>query len=178
MAEAILVKTVIFDEGLYRAHGDIGRWVTLITRHFGEHAVRYAPIRSGELKAGIHWSSRQIGTRQVEGAIQSDAPHTLYVLRGTTGPIMTNLQFANPGGARILVWRDIKGKDGISRRQQIPVRVKGHYMPIPEGLGFDRFFATEVSGQHAQNFLLQAWRATARNHRAIRGVIPTFIGRP
>lgn len=186
MAQAVLVKTVIFDQDLYKSGHMVNRWLGLMTSRFAEHARHYAPERTGRLREGISGEHRQVGERQVEGTIESTAPYTMYVLRGTTGPIMTRKAFANPGGATVTLWgsidpatkkftrRNIKG----ARRVQREVRVKGYYLKIPAYGDYEKFFALSVDGQEAQNFLVEAWRATARNHRSIRGAIPTFITNP
>lgn len=164
------LKVVVFDERLYHAHGEVYDWCHKITTAFTAFAVHYAPVRSGRLVAGIHGHVRQIGPRQVQGTIESTAPHTFYVLRGTKGPIMTDQAFANPGGATKVV----HGPDGFERT----VRVPGYWMPIPAWGGYRKRYAVSVSGQRPNNFLLKAWRATARNHKAIRGVEPDFIRNP
>lgn len=186
MASSI-TRIVIFDQGLYHGNGDVIAWMRKITAKFAAEAILAAPVRSGELRAGIDGSVRFLGQRQLEGAIRSRARHTMYVLRGTTGPISTNRYFANPSGATRLVWgytNIVTGKvtrkspGPGARRKQHPVGVKGYWMKIPAEHGFPTFYATEVSGQAAQNFLLEAWIKTARNHKALRGPIPAFIAHP
>lgn len=152
MAGAVVTRVVVFDQSLYRATGDVGKWCRLITRHFTQHAIEKAPERSGQLRAGISGDSHQIGPRQVQGVIESSAPHTMFVLRGTSSPIMTNAHWDNPSG-----------------------RGKGHWLRVGAGNGYNEFYALSVSGQQANNFLEKAWRETARNHRAIRGGVPGFI---
>lgn len=164
-------KVVIFDQHLYRPTGLVGKWMTLVTGHFVEHAKHYAPERTGELREGISGGTQQVGERQVEGHISSSAPHTMYVLKGTTGPIMSNTRWASGGApATGVEWR---GKG--SARKQVRFRKKGFWLKLPEDEWGDGGFYSEVSGQEANNFLLKAWAATARNHRAIRGVSSGFI---
>lgn len=179
MARATLSRVVVFDQGLYHGNGDVIEWCRKITAKFTAEAIRYAPVRSGELVSGISGSVNHVGERQVEGIIKSVAPHTMYVLRGTKGPISTAKYKADPGGATLMLWKDVKDPHtGRTRRRKVPVRQKGFYMRIPASEFGPAFFATEVSGQRANNFLLLAWRATARNHRAIRGPVPQFITNP
>lgn len=175
MPSAILVRTVVFDQQLYRGNGDVHRWCRKITDRFGREASEAAPVRTGELAEGIITNTRQTGERQVEGTITSTAPHTMYVLRGTTGPIMSNRGWRNRAqGPMKVVW---KGKG--SKRKQIIIRNKG-YMKLntadaPPGTPIATF-KWEVSGQDANNFLATAWARTARDHRAIRGRgVPSFI---
>lgn len=176
-ARVELLKTVVFDQGLYHGNGDVIKWCRLITAKFTMEARRYAPVRSGELVAGISGTVRHVGVRQVEGIIQSKAPHTMWVLRGTTGPISRKKFKDNPEGASIVLWKDVV-RHGKKRRERVPVRQKGYWMKLPAGGDFPVVYKTEVAGQDANNFLEKAWRATSRNHRAIRGAIPTFITSP
>lgn len=164
-----ITRVVVFDQYLYHGKGDVYQWCRKITTRFGREARHYAPVRSGELREGISTDTSQVGVRQVQGVISSSAPHTMYVLKGTTGPIMSNKHWANPTGGTVELWKG-KGKD----RKRVRVRQKGHYMHLPEGNGFDSHFTMEVDGQQANNFLLKAWRGTARDHRAIRGVVSPF----
>jgi len=186
MAVGVLTTVVVFDRDLYKPGHMVHRWMTLVTTHFVGHAIADAPVRSGELKAGISGDTNQVGDRQVEGTISSSAPHTLYVLRGTTGPIMSNRRWANPEGAYSKLWGSINPKTGKftrrhikgAERKQITVRNKGFWLRVRSGPEFDQHFALQVRGQEANNFLERAWRQTARNHRAIRGRAPSFIRNP
>ncbi len=109
MAEAKveLLKTVVFDQGLYHGNGDVIQWCRKITAKFTLEAKRYAPVRTGELVEGISGTVRHVGLRQVEGIIESKAPHTMFVLRGTTGPISTQKFKDDPEGAVIHLWKDV-----------------------------------------------------------------------
>lgn len=188
-ARGYLVKTVVFDQALYSPRGDVNRWVRLVTTNFGIHTREEVSkiTRSGALLAGIETASHQVGVRQVEGVIESRAPHTMYVLRGTTGPIMTDAQWKNPTGAIRMVWgytdprtKKVTRKKPYpgARRTQHPQGVKGHWIHLRADDHGPSGFYTEVAGQAANNFLLKAWRATARNHKAIRGKEPLFITNP
>lgn len=168
---AEIYKVVVFDQGLYHGNGDVYQWCQKITNRFAREAITRAPVRSGELKAGISGSTSQIGERQVQGIIESSAPHTKYVIHGTTGPIMSNKGWAAYSSGKMvgsgLIWMG-KGKD---RKQKVGY-FKGHWMRLPADNGFGTKYKTMVSGQQPNNFLLSAWRATAADHRAIRGAIP------
>jgi hypothetical protein len=152
MAKAIVTKVVVFDERLYHGHGDVKKWVDLITRHFWEHAVAYAPEREGRLKAGIIHETSQIGVRQVLGQVTSTAPYTMFVLRGTGLPGKGQAGYIFPKNGRLLRF----GASG----------------------GYGPFVGPYVHGQKSDNFFERAWRATARNHRSIRGSVPLFIREP
>lgn len=165
MAEAVLIRTVTFTEKLYRSNGDVRIWLNRVTARFGREAKHYAPVRSGRLVAGISTTTRRSGVHQCEGTIRSTAPYTLFVLRGTTGPIMSNAAWA-AGALENLI-----GPNGRY--------ITGSLMPLPAYGPYKARLATTVSGQRANNFLIRAWAGTARDHRALRGrAIPTFITNP
>jgi hypothetical protein len=184
---AALGAVVIFDEVLFKPGGQVHRWMSLLCRHFEEHAVRSAPRRSGELRAGIHSHAEPVGLKQMRGTIGSEAEHTMFVLRGTgtpvrgrAGSIYTKKRYANPTGAYVELWgyvdpitkkftrRATKG----SKRERHKVRVKGYFMAFgPDDHG-PRVITEEVSGQDPNNFLFEAWRLTARTHPSIRGLAP------
>lgn len=185
MAVGVLVKTVVFDQDLYKPGHMVNKWMHLVTQRFTSHAKDIAPHRSGELRAGISGSARQVGVRQVEGVIASRANHTMFVLRGTTGPIRSTRGFANPEGRQSELWgsvnkagkfttRNIKGAE----RKQYKIKNPGYWLRVRAGNGYGEHIAFEVNGQHANNFLLAAWRRTANNHKAIRGKMPAFILHP
>lgn len=187
-----LSTVVVFDQRLYmRPDGMVFSWCQKVTNRFGTEAVGYAPVRTGELKAGIHWNTIQTGERQVVGRIGSTANHTMFVLRGTgtpgkgrDGSIYTTRGFANPSGSVVTLWGVVDPKTnkfsrtGKGRRERHQVRVKGYWMVLPAWEHFKRGWADEVSGQEPNNFLLKAWRATARNHKALRGSVPSWISHP
>lgn len=173
MATGVLVKTVVFDRHIYRRFGMAQRWLAVMTDEFAAFAVEFAPMRSGELREGISGDTRQVGERQIEGTIESAANHSLFVLGGTTGPIRTTKGFLRgigPGKSYQMLW-----KDTAKGRRKVRVPIRGYWMPIPAFGPFPAFYADEVSGQSPQNFLFDAWRATARNHSSIRGKLPDHL---
>lgn len=168
----------MFDAAIYRPNALVGKWMGIMTAAFVGHAIRYAPARRGTLKAGIHGFSRQVGPKQVEGLIASDAKHTMYVLRGTGFPVKGR-------AGRIYTTRGFSrlGRGLPMTKKFFDVRKKGDRATKPGGLlpgtllhvGKQSLYppitkVTVVSGQEPNNFLERAWRATARNHRSIRGV--------
>lgn len=184
MAVGFLVKTVVFDRDLYKPGHMVHRWVGLVTTHFVMHAKERAPKRTGRLANGISGDTNQVGPRQVEGLIESTAPYTMFVLRGTTGPIMTTAGWASGGEPYTYLWGSIDPKTGKFTRRRIPgvrrkrhrIPKKGHWMRIPPSPeGSKPFYASQVAGQAPNNFLMGAWRATQHNHRAIRGRVPSWI---
>lgn len=153
MARA-LSKVVVFDQTMYHGNGVVHRWMETITHKFEAEAIRAAPIRSGRLKAGIHATVRTVGEREIEGLIESRSTHTMFVLRGTGSSLG-------------------KGKRGLI------LPTNGPLLRIRAGYGHGKWVGPYVHGQQPNNFLVKAWRATARNHTSIRGVtVPAFIRKP
>jgi hypothetical protein len=160
---------VVFDEKMYRGNGLVRRWIIKVGGKFGRAARRNAPFRSTELRKGIHGNVSRKGARVLDYTIRSDAEHTMYVIRGTTGPIMTTQGWANRAHGHM-----VNGK-----------RLPGHFMPIPKHKGMpakrhggeDFNFLTRVRGQKAQNFFLDAWKVVHRQHRAI-GSPPAELRNP
>lgn len=196
MPHTALIETVIYDQSLYHGNGDVAKWVEKISNRFAREARHFAPVRTGELREGIRADSHQVGPREVQGIITSYSPHTLFVLRGTGFPnkghggrIYTTKGFPTLGGGAVIqVWGATtptggfssvraKAKPGAERRQH-PVRIKGYWLKVPPHEGFEGFYAVSVHGQFPNNFFLRAWRATARDHRAIRGVLPESVRNP
>lgn len=187
---AELEAVVIFDENLYRPGGQVSRWMNLLCEHFEQHAVRNAPQRTGELRAGIMSEAHPFGARQMQGTIASLAPYSLYVLRGTGYPVrgragrIYNTRAFNSGrdieNAMVYVWgyRDPVTKrfsrtkiPGVPRKRH-RLRRKGYWLAFgPDDHG-PRVITFSVSGQEANNFLFAAWRATARTHSSLRGLAP------
>lgn len=187
---AELTSVVIFDEVLYRPGGMVHRWMSGMTEKFEQHAKRYAPERTGELRAGIRSTAQPVGPRQMRGLIASEAPYSLHVIKGTGvggpgGPIYATKYYQNPGGAYVTLWGSIdpvtgkfttKSLKGVPRTQE-RVRVKGYSMAFGIGTrshdqSAPKVITHVVKGQMPNNFLFKAWRATARNHSSIRGIAP------
>jgi hypothetical protein len=188
---AELGAVVVFDELLYKPGGQVHRWMTLLCHHFEEHAKVAAPERSGELRAGIRSHAEPVGAHQMRGTIESNAPHSLYVLRGTghpvrgrAGSIYSRRVWANggdPEAAYLERWGYRDPNTGKVSNKRIPgvrrelhrVRKKGFFMRFgPDEYG-PKVITPVVSGQEPNNFLFTAWRATARTHPSIRGLAPT-----
>lgn len=188
MVSATLTEVVIFDEHLYRPTGLVGFWMNKVTTRFGVEARAHAPVDTGELVAGISTASRQIGVRLVQGTITSNAPHTMWVIRGTgfpvkghEGRIYTTKGFVTRDimDAYVSLWgvqrrgekftRKGRGdRSGPGRRQQHLVRKKGYWLRLPfPSRGGGPIMTFSVRGQEPNNFLYAAWRATARTHSAI-----------
>jgi len=187
--DASLGTVVLFDEVLYKPGGQVHRWMTLLTDHFEHHAKDAAPERSGELRAGITSTAVPFGTRQMRGTIASNAPHSLFVLRGTGTPVRgrggsiynTRRFREGPGSGYVELWGYVdpitkkfsRTKIPGVRRERHTVRKKGYWLAFGEDEYGPKVITEEVSGQEPNNFLFKAWRATARTHPSIRGLSPT-----
>lgn len=166
MAIAYLERVVIFDYSLYAPGGQVNVWVHKLGYRFAANARRAAPIRSGMLKRGIRAGFRKRGTKKIEATIGSTAPHTMWVLRGTTGPIMSDAVHAAGGRIQSSMFEMVNGR---------PVAKPGYMMAVGRNWGWKptgspvtpKFF---VSGQSSQNFFYTAWVKTAARHPSIRGV--------
>lgn len=165
-----LSQTVIFDSLLYRPGGMVQVWMGKMVTSFTMHARRYAPMRSGQLRAGISGDVRRVAPKSYEGMIRSRANHTMFVIGGTTGPIMSRRMF----GFRGRTGREFPRGAGVTASNPRPnmafLKSKGYLLNVRAGNGHPQRYAVSVSGQDANNFMFRAWAATARNHRSIRGV--------
>jgi len=159
MVEAL----VIYDSVLYGRTGQIRRWAERIERRFTLNAIQAAPMRSGELRAGIYGYVNRVGVRRLETIIASTAEHTMYVLKGTTGPIMSDELWAQ-GGIEGAIAALPEGES-----------IRG-WMRLRPGAGYGVLYRLEVSGQSPQNFFAEAARATARRHSSLRGFSPETVG--
>lgn len=189
MAVAYLDRVVIFDEHLYRPTGMVGFWMNKVTTRFVAEAITAAPKDTGYLAAGISGDVNQIGPKQVQGVISSDAPYTMFVIRGTgfpvkghEGRIYTTKGFRtrNIDDAYVSLWgvRNRAGKfsrkgrgDGSyqGRRKQHMIRKKGYWLRLPfMSRGGKPLLLFSVRGQEPNNFLFEAWKITGYNHSAIR----------
>lgn len=185
---AELGAVTVFDELLYRPGGMVHRWMTLMTTRFEGHAKRAAPERTGTLRAGITANAIPVGPKQMRGTIASNAPYSLYVLRGTGFPergrggrIYSKKGWAAGGdeeAAYETLWgsidphtkkftrRRIKGV----KREQIRVRKKGYWLAFGPDEHGPKVIAFSVAGQEPNNFLVEAWIRTSRQHSCLRGL--------
>ena len=177
-------KVVIYDGSLYQRGGLVFSWMQKVVNEFEGNAKRFAPVRSGRLREGIFGSAEHIGPRLNEGSIESTAPHSLYVLLGTTGPIMTDAMWAAGGDPNdAFEERTIYNSGGGwsftaspgAKAAQILTGKRGFFMPLPPWPPHPFSFQVVVSGQSANNFLLKAWVATSLRHRSISGIAPGVI---
>jgi hypothetical protein len=183
-------NVVIFDELLYRPTHLVHHWMTKVTMRFEAEAINAAPVDTGVLVAGISGSVKTLGPRLLQGTISSEAPYTMYVIRGTgfpvkghEGRIYTTKGFItrNPDDAYVMLWGtqsranggkfNRKGRgDGTyaGRRRQIQVRKRGYWLKLPFGTAQKPMLKFSVRGQEPNNFLFTAWNRTAYTHSAIR----------
>jgi len=154
---AAITRVYLFTEQLYAPGGMVWRHIGNVTRHFSENARESAPIRSGELRRRIRAGTPRKYGKHVRGSVNSNAPHTSFVIHGTHGPIMSRAAWA-AGGPR------------GHMRNGMWVWEPGHALAIgrnpwpPEGqIG-------TVAGQRSNNFFYPAWVKTSVRHPSIRGV--------
>lgn len=151
---------VLYSSVLFQYGGKVSRWANTLERNYVRNAKVMAPVRSGELKDGIYGETMKTGSRDYEVHIHSDAEHTLFVLQGTSGPIMSDAAWAAGGEL-----------PPVGERQ-------GHFMRLRPGKGHGYSYRHMVSGQDANNFFAKAHRATAARHASLRpngmDVLPEF----
>ena len=174
---AVMGPVVVFDEKMYvRPFGTVVRWMDRVVLAFGMHARKYAPVQTGQLVAGIKTDIDKVGPKQLNGTIASTAPYSLFVLRGTTGPIMSNRAWGLTQGDPdrfFMLWTKPSKKTGRMRAR------RGMMLRFTSTITGTQIVRAAVRGQHANNFLLEAWAATARTHPSLRGVtIPAAIASP
>jgi hypothetical protein len=69
--------------------GDVGRWMRRKSQEVTLRARRYAPARTGGLRASIHTTgSRHVSPFVVTFEVRAESDHALFVHEGTRGPIM------------------------------------------------------------------------------------------
>lgn len=170
---ASLGPVIVFDEKMYHGSGTVRRWADRLAGNFTKNAVIEAPEHTGQMKQQIEGTVTSAGPKQISMTIASNAPYSLYVLKGTTGPIMANRAW-NTMAATGLSFGQISRKKK-SKGESIGPPRRGMFLKF-EGYDGLPHFAASVSGQEANNFLGRAWVKTARTHPSIRGVgIPTSI---
>jgi len=175
MAEEVAL--VLYDSVLFNRTGHVGRWAESTNRGFTENAQRAAPVRSGELREGIHGEAYRTGTKHWEVVIHSDAPHSLYVLKGTTGPIMSNRMWGfrnNPATASAPYGLPRGGRDLDGRPNMRWLHANGYALKLRPGNGFPTMYKLKVRGQEANNFFAVAADKTAIRHPSLRGFNPGF----
>ena len=175
---------VIYDSVLFYPGHHVSRWANDTQRGFTMAAKAAAPVRSGELVAGIHGESHKAGPKQYEAHIFSEAPHTMYVVKGTHGPIMSNRMWgfrSNPRYASAPGGLPRVGRTTLPSGAIVPdmraLHANGYALRVRPGNGFPGHFAISVSGQEANNFFDTAATVTARSHSSLRGWHPGQIFR-
>lgn len=179
---------------LYKTGHMANRWFRHLMEQLEYHVSFAAPVRTGDMAAGITTEVRATPeAHRLDGVLESEADYTMFVLRGTTGPIMaTNAWNAGAAADPTLAYQQVWAyKDPITgklsrkkiagvRRRQHQVGKKDFFMgvrPEPHSFYTQRTPRLTVRGQDPQNFLLQGWRATARTHRSMSHT-PSFIYHP
>lgn len=167
---------VLYDSFLFSRAGKVGRWAQSLERGFTNNTERAAPERSGALKAGIHGHASQVGPRHWVMEVFSDARYTLFVLRGTTGPIMANRLFRFQARTGIEFPRGgrIRHASGFFMPNMEFLKKNNYLLRVRAGNGYGEHYAISVSGQEANNFFATAAEMTARRHRSLRGFSPGY----
>lgn len=169
---------VIYDSVLFQVGHHVSRWANSVERGFVMNAREAAPMRSGELRAGIHGESFRSGPKHWEVHIHSDAEHTMYVLRGTTGPIMSTRMWGFRTRTGLMFPRGGSVGRGSERNMGLPnipfLKERGYLLNVRAGNGFPQRYMVKVRGQRPNNFFAPAADATARRHPSLRGFNPGF----
>jgi hypothetical protein len=155
----MVTALVIYDSILFQRGHTIRRWAEAIERRFVMYAKEEAPARSGELQYGISGEVTQVGPKHLQTIIRSTAPHSLYVLKGTTGPIMSDQGWMNGG----LVYDE-------------EAEVQRGYLHLRPGNGYPALFRVAVNGQQRNPFFARAATRTAARHSSLRGFSPGTQG--
>ena len=125
---------------------------------------------------GIEGESFKSGPKHYEVHIHSHADHTMYVLRGTTGPIMSRRMW----GFR-QKYPGLRAPRGGLVNPASPMRSKidlgwmhahGYALRVRAGNGYPERFALKVRGQSANNFFARAADRTAVTNSSLRGFSP------
>lgn len=183
---ATKVAVVMYDERMYQGRGHlVFDWAVRIKNNFVMWAKEEAPIRSGELREKISGEATRTGVRQLNVTIESAAPHTIYVIKGTTGPIMSNRMwgFRNnpryasvpgglPRGGRIALRAPGGGFMGY-RQNMDWLAANGYALRVRAGNGYPERYMLSVNGQEPNNFMAAAARRVGARHSSLRGFEPT-----
>jgi hypothetical protein len=170
------VAVVVYPSRLFNITGNVGRWASSVHRKMVFNSIQEAPARSGELRAGIGGSNDRTGPQMRTVTIFSTAPHSLFVLQGTTGPIYANRYWSfkaknphlrGPRAAMLDPTRPLStGIDWLAMKRM------GYMLRVRAGNGHAERWSLRVSGQTANPFFARAAAATARRHSSLRGWNP------
>lgn len=171
------IAVVTYSSVLFNVGGNCRRWANRVEHRFTNAAQQFAPARTGVLRAGIKGTVYRTGPHHVIADIWSEAEYSLYVLRGTTGPIRarrlhnfrgrTGLQY--PRGTYITY----QGRQiGLEK----PLRERGYLLRVRAGNGHPQRYMEEVEGQDENNFFAAAAQETAFRHPSLRGWAPGVTG--
>ena len=161
LARVRVVKVFVNSGPLFRGTGVVRRWMGGVQREMTANSRRFAPTRTGALRAGIRGTVATTGARRVQGTTWSRAPHTPYVVYGTKSPIRSDIGFAH-GIGEGRSWVFVPGRFGPMRRN-----VRFHWMRLRPGKGFPVLYRDQVRGQQANNFFYRAYVVTKGRHRSL-----------
>lgn len=170
-----LEALVIYDSRLFNRTGHVREWAERLERRFVANSKQAAPKRTGLLAGSIWGVVNRVGPVHLETLIHSDAPYSLFVLKGTTGPIMANRLYRFQGRTGIEFPRG--GRRYVNGRF-VPemgfLKANNYLLKVRAGNGFPQTYRISVSGQEANNFFADAATATARRHSSLRGFDPGY----
>lgn len=187
-----IVEVHVDSRDLYKTGHMANRWFRSLMGQLHTNVVNAAPVRSGDLVDGIGEDVvAHAEQHYLDGYLWSEAPHTMYVLRGTTGPIMARRLWeagGDPEAAFVTLWGSIDPKTGKftrkriqgAKREQRSFGKKGFWMgvrPSPHSRYSKKTPRLFVRGQESNNFFLEGWEVTARTRRSMSHV-PSFISHP
>ncbi len=169
------IALVMYDERMYQGRstrpGVVYAWAKRVERAFVRFAKEEAPVRTGELRNSIEGETHRTGLRSLDVVISVDAPHTMYVLGGTQGPIMSNRLWAFRTRTGLDLPRG--GRDALGR-PRLPFLIdNGYVLRLRPGNGFGQRYRLQVRGQEANEFMARAAGKVARRHSTLRGFTPT-----
>lgn len=157
---------VLYTGKLFLPGGTVYNWAGDISNELRQSLFLEAPVNRRPNKSRTAWPGtlregisvgvpKMVGPKALEITAQSDAPYTLYVLRGT-GRI-----FSKTG-------RIPKGFTGAGQFREIGPG-SGMYLPSNPGYGKGKYVQS-VSGQTANNFMQRAVDRVAFSHPSLRGM--------
>ena len=165
---------VIYDEKMYTDVGLVGRWTGSVTRELKRNTKNAAPsglttgrIRKssynsqhpvGTLKRTVDANSRQIGPRERQISVWTEAPYAVHVVYGT--------KTIYARSARIP-----KGEEGAGQFRGLGDSDEQYGMYIPANPGWGKAkWRQRVRGQKANNFFQTGMDLTSIRHPALRGL--------
>lgn len=169
------VVVVTYESRLFNQGGNARRWANAVERRFTSSAQGFAPVRSGVLRAGIRGEVSRVAPTGLVTTIVSAAPYSMFVMGGTTGPIMANRYWNFVGRT------GLKAPRGALLDPSRPftsgfnfgfLRERGYLLKVRAGNGYAQRYSLRVSGQSPNNIFGKAAVVTAAQHSSLNGWHP------